>query len=217
MAHDPAYILQSENSNTSWAQGGICCVADEEDSFESHIADTIGAGAGLCDKEIVRKIVESAPDAIEEMINIGVEFDKTSTGEFELGKEGGHSKRRILHSKDTTGKAISEKLISSAKKSEKIDIFEHHFAIDVITKEKLGIKGNNEVVGIYVLDESKSQILTFRSKNVILSTGGCGKVYLYTTNPNIATGDGLAMAYRAGADIANMEFIQFHPTCLYHH
>jgi len=208
---------KSENSNTSWAQGGICCVADEGDSFESHIADTIGAGAGLCDKEVVRKIVESAPDAIEEMINIGVEFDKTSTGEFELGKEGGHSKRRILHSKDTTGKAISEKLISSAKKSEKIDIFEHHFAIDVITKEKLGIKGNNEVVGIYVLDESKAQILTFRSKNVILSTGGCGKVYLYTTNPNIATGDGLAMAYRAGADIANMEFIQFHPTCLYHH
>ncbi|MDC0067105.1 L-aspartate oxidase [Verrucomicrobia bacterium] len=208
---------KSENSNTSWAQGGICCVADKEDSFESHITDTIGAGAGLCNKEVVRKIVESAPDAIEDMVNLGVEFDKTSSGEFELGKEGGHTQRRILHSKDTTGKEISENLISSAKKSEKIDIFEHHFAIDVITKEKLGIKENNEVVGIYVLDETKAKILTFRTKNVILSTGGCGRVYLYTTNPDIATGDGLAMAYRAGAEIANMEFIQFHPTCLYHH
>ena len=207
----------SENSNTAWAQGGICCVADDEDSFESHIADTVDAGAGLCDHDIVKTIVESAPSAIEKMVNIGVQFDRNSSGRYELGKEGGHSQRRILHSKDTTGKEISEKLICSAKESENIEIFEHHFAIDVITTEKLGISGTNEVAGIYVLNESTGEILTFRSDKVVLCTGGCGRVYLYTTNPNIATGDGLAMAYRAGAEISNMEFIQFHPTCLYHH
>ena len=207
----------SENSNTAWAQGGICCVADDEDSFESHIADTIDAGAGLCDHDVVKTIVESAPSAIEKMVNIGVQFDKNSLGKYELGKEGGHSQRRVLHSKDTTGKEISEKLIYSAKQSENIEIFEHHFAIDVITTEKLGASGTNEVAGIYVLNESTGEILTFRSDKVVLCTGGCGRVYLYTTNPNIATGDGLAMAYRAGAEISNMEFIQFHPTCLYHH
>lgn len=207
----------SENSNTAWAQGGICCVADDEDSFESHIADTIDAGAGLCDHDVVKTIVESAPSAIENMVNIGVQFDKNSLGKYELGKEGGHSQRRVLHSKDTTGKEISEKLICSAKESENIEIFEHHFAIDVITTEKLGASGTNEVAGIYVLNESTGEILTFRSDKVVLCTGGCGRVYLYTTNPNIATGDGLAMAYRAGAEISNMEFIQFHPTCLYHH
>ena len=207
----------SENSNTAWAQGGICCVADDEDSFESHIADTVDAGAGLCDHDVVKAIVESAPSAIEKMVNIGVQFDKNSSGKYELGKEGGHSQRRVLHSKDTTGKEISEKLICSAKESENIEIFEHHFAIDVITTEKLGASGTNEVAGIYVLNESTGEILTFRSDKVVLCTGGCGRVYLYTTNPNIATGDGLAMAYRAGAEISNMEFIQFHPTCLYHH
>ena len=195
----------------------MCCVADDEDSFESHITDTVDAGAGLCDHEVVKTIVESAPSAIEKMVNIGVQFDKNSRGKYELGKEGGHSQRRVLHSKDTTGKEISEKLISSAEKSKNIEIFEHHFAIDVITTEKLGISGTNEVAGIYVLNESTEEILTFRSDNVVLCTGGCGRVYLYTTNPNIATGDGLAMAYRAGAEISNMEFIQFHPTCLYHH
>ena len=207
----------SENSNTAWAQGGICCVADDEDSFESHIADTVDAGAGLCDHDVVKTIVESAPSAIEKMVNIGVQFDRNSSGRYELGKEGGHSQRRILHSKDTTGKEISEKLIYSAKQSENIEIFEHHFAIDIITTEKLGVSGTNEVAGIYVLNESTGEILTFRSDKVVLCTGGCGRVYLYTTNPNIATGDGLAMAYRAGAEISNMEFIQFHPTCLYHH
>ena len=207
----------SENSNTAWAQGGICCVADDEDSFESHIADTVDAGAGLCDHDVVKTIVESAPSAIEKMVNIGVQLDKNSLGKYELGKEGGHSQRRVLHSKDTTGKEISEKLICSAKESENIEIFEHHFAIDVITTEKLGASGTNEVAGIYVLNESTGEILTFRSDKVVLCTGGCGRVYLYTTNPNIATGDGLAMAYRAGAEISNMEFIQFHPTCLYHH
>lgn len=207
----------SENSNTSWAQGGICCVADDNDSFESHIKDTIDAGAGLCDYDVVKTIVESAPDAIDKMVNIGVQFDKKSNGNYELGKEGGHSQRRVLHSKDTTGKEISEKLILSAQSSKNIKIFEHHFAIDVVTTEKLGISGTNQVAGIYALNESTGEILTFRSDNVILCTGGCGRVYLYTTNPDIATGDGLAMAFRAGAEISNMEFIQFHPTCLYHH
>lgn len=208
---------KSENSNTAWAQGGICCVADPKDSFESHIKDTLEAGAGLCNNEVVRTIVESAPKAIDQMMACGINFDRQDDGKFALGKEGGHTQRRILYSKDTTGKEISNKLLQAAQECSNITILEDHFVIDLITTEKLGIEGENSIVGLYALDESTGQILTFRSNTVVLCTGGCGRVYLYTTNPNVATGDGLAMAYRAGANVANMEFIQFHPTCLYHH
>jgi len=208
---------KSENSNTAWAQGGISCVADPEDSFESHVADTLDAGAGLCNNEVVKTIVESAPEAIDQMMAFGINFDRQENGNFALGKEGGHTQRRILYSKDTTGKEISNKLLNAAKECSNINILEDHFAIDLITTEKLGIEGENSIVGLYALDELNGEILTFRSNTVVLCTGGCGRVYLYTTNPNIATGDGLAMAYRAGAEVANMEFIQFHPTCFYHH
>jgi L-aspartate oxidase len=219
-AHGRVAVLTKrspEVSNTAWAQGGICCVADPQDSFNAHIADTVDAGAGLCEEAVVNTIVRSAPAAIEEMIAQGVNFDREPNGSFSLGREGGHTQRRILHARDTTGREISEKLLSAAKREKNIEILDNHFAIDLVTTAKLGFKGENRIVGLYALDEANDKIITFRSDRVILCTGGCGRVYLYTTNPKVATGDGVAMAYRAGATVANMEFIQFHPTCLYHH
>ncbi len=219
-AHGRVAVLTKrspEVSNTAWAQGGICCVADPQDSFEAHIADTIDAGAGLCEETVVNTIVRSAPAAIDAMIAQGVNFDREPDGSFSLGKEGGHTQRRILHARDTTGREISEKLLAAARHEKNIEILDNHFAIDLVTTAKLGFKGENRIVGLYALDEVNGKIITFRSDRVILCTGGCGRVYLYTTNPKVATGDGIAMAYRAGATVANMEFIQFHPTCLYHH
>ena len=206
-----------EMSNTAWAQGGVSCVTDEQDSFDSHIADTVDAGAGLCDPAVVDTIVRSAPAAIEDMVAQGVNFDREENGSFSLGREGGHTQRRILHARDTTGREISAKLLSAASREKNIEILDNHFAIDLVTTAKLGLEGENRIVGLYALDEASGKIITFRSERVILCTGGCGRVYLYTTNPKVATGDGVAMAYRAGATVANMEFIQFHPTCLYHH
>ena len=209
----------AEDTNTAWAQGGISCVLSEEDSFETHIDDTLDAGAGLCREEVVRTIVEEAPQAIRELIDSGVRFDKRTREdgeeEYDLGREGGHSKRRILHSADTTGREIEEKLVARVREAENIDLFEHHFAIDLITTGKLGYAAQDRCVGLYVFDEEENVVETFRSDRVILCTGGSGRVYQYTTNPKIATGDGVAMAWRAGAEIANMEFAQFHPTCLY--
>ena len=208
---------EAEDSNTVWAQGGICCVADEEDSFDAHVADTLGAGAGLCDEAVVRTIVESAPAAIGAMVAQGVQFDREADGSFSLGKEGGHTNRRILHARDMTGREVIEKLLAAARAVGNIDLLENHFAIDLVTKAKLGFATQNRIVGLYALDEANDAIVTLRSDRVLLCTGGCGRVYLYTTNPAVATGDGVAMAYRAGARVANMEFIQFHPTCLHHH
>ncbi len=208
---------EAETSNTAWAQGGICCVADPEDSFDAHVADTLGAGAGLCDEAVVRTIVEAAPAAIGAMVARGVEFDRAEGGGFALGKEGGHTHRRILHARDTTGREIAQKLLAAARAEPGIELLESHFAIDLITTAKLDRAGPNRVVGLYALAEASGEILTLRSDRVVLCTGGCGRVYLYTTNPKVATGDGVAMAYRAGAQVANMEFVQFHPTCLYHH
>ncbi|MFP6873682.1 MAG: L-aspartate oxidase [Verrucomicrobiales bacterium] len=219
-AHGRVAVLTKrspEVSNTAWAQGGICCVADPQDSFEAHIADTIDAGAGLCEETVVNTIVRSAPAAIDAMIAQGVNFDREPDGSFALGMEGGHTQRRILHARDTTGKEISGKLLAAARHEKNIEILDNHFAVDLVTTAKLGFTGGNRIVGLYALDEANGKILTFRSDRVILCTGGCGRVYLYTTNPKVATGDGIAMAYRAGATVANMEFIQFHPTCLYHH
>ena len=218
-AHGRVAVLtkrEAERSNTAWAQGGICCVADPDDSFESHIADTLDAGAGLCDEAVVRTIVEAAPAAIDSMVAQGVAFDREGDS-FKLGKEGGHSHRRILHSRDTTGREISEKLLAAARAEANIDLLENHFAIDLVTTAKLGFAAENRIVGLYAYDENSGEIITFRSDRVALCTGGCGRVYLYTTNPKVATGDGAAMAYRAGAKVSNMEFVQFHPTCLYHH
>ena len=208
---------EREDSNTAKAQGGIACVASDKDSFDLHVEDTLVAGAGLCNEEVVRTIVGEGPQAIEDLVELGVNFDRgEQTDSFDLGMEGGHSQRRILHSKDTTGLEVETCLIEAVQKKENIDVLEHHFAIDLITTRRLGFASAPRCVGLYVLDENSDEVVTLRSDRVILCTGGCGRVYLYTTNPKVATGDGVAMAWRAGAEIANMEFIQFHPTCLYH-
>jgi L-aspartate oxidase len=209
-------------SNTNYAQGGIAAVTSKEDSFEMHVRDTLEAGAGLCNESVVRKIVEEGPARIQELIELGMKFsereDPRNHGkhELDLGKEGGHSKRRILHAKDVTGREIERALLAAIAERPNIEIFENHVAIDLITSQKLGYAGENRCLGVYVLDKTGGRVVTFIAPVTLLATGGCGKVYLYTTNPDIATGDGVAMAFRAGASIANMEFIQFHPTCLYH-
>ncbi len=211
---------QPIESNTAWAQGGISAVLPEElrapgDSCESHIADTVDAGAGLCDSQVVEDIIRGGAETIEELITYGVEFDKASHEGFSLGKEGGHSERRILHCKDTTGLSIAKALIERAEAHPNITLLSEHFAIDLVTTGRLGVVTDNRVIGAYALDEVTNQVITFRSDRVVLATGGCGKVYLYTTNPDSSTGDGVAMAWRAGASISNMEFVQFHPTCFY--
>jgi len=209
-------------SNTNYAQGGIAAVTSKEDSFELHVRDTLEAGAGLCNEKVVRTIIEEGPARISELIALGMHFSEReiprSKGarELDLGKEGGHSKRRILHAKDITGREVERALLAAVAAQPNIHIFENHFAIDLVTSQKLGITGQNRCLGVYVLDTATSQVESFAAPVTLLATGGCGKVYLYTTNPDIATGDGVAMAFRSGAAVANMEFIQFHPTCLYH-
>jgi L-aspartate oxidase len=209
-------------SNTNYAQGGIAAVTSKEDSFELHVRDTLEAGAGLCKEAVVRTIIEEGPARIAELIELGMQFSEReiprSNGarELDLGKEGGHSKRRILHAKDVTGREIERALLAAVAARPNIEILENHFAIDLITGQKLGYVGDQRCLGAYVLDKTTGQVETFSAPVTLLATGGCGKVYLYTTNPDIATGDGVAMAYRAGAAVANMEFVQFHPTCLYH-
>lgn len=206
-------------SNTAWAQGGISAVLpeglrDPDDSNASHIADTLDAGAGLCREEAVKVIVEGGADAIEELIDYGTKFDRDEDG-FSLGREGGHSERRILHARDTTGREIAEALIASAKAHKNITLRENHHAVDLITTGKLGATTDDRVLGAYVLDPKTGDVHIYHADRVILATGGSGKTYLYTTNPDSATGDGVAMAWRAGATITNMEFVQFHPTCFY--
>ena len=208
-------------SNTNYAQGGIAAVMSPEDSIERHVEDTCNAGAGLCRREVVAEILAEGPDRVRDLVRLGMEFSERTASEngrreWDLGKEGGHTKRRILHAKDVTGREIERALLQAIADHPNIDIFENHFAIDLITTKSLKQDGPNRVHGIYVLDTEQEEVHTFRSPNVIIATGGCGKVYLYTTNPDIATGDGVAMAYRAGVPILNMEFVQFHPTCLYH-
>lgn len=209
-------------SNTNYAQGGIAAVTSKEDSVELHVRDTLEAGAGLCKEPVVRTIVEEGPARIAELIELGMQFTEReipqSSGarELDLGREGGHSKRRILHAKDITGREVERALLAAVAQQPNIEVFENHLAIDLITSQKLGYVGDHRCLGAYVFDKTSGQVRTFVARATLLATGGCGKVYLYTTNPDIATGDGVAMAYRAGAAIANMEFIQFHPTCLYH-
>ena len=209
-------------SNTNYAQGGIASVTSKEDSFELHVRDTLEAGAGLCKEAAVRAIVQEGPARIAELIDLGMKFTEReiprSDGarELDLGREGGHSKRRILHAKDITGREIERALLAAVAEQPNIAVFENHLAINLITSQKLGYVGDNQCLGVYVLDKLAGLVETFAAPVTVLATGGCGKVYLYTTNPDIATGDGVAMAWRAGAAVANMEFVQFHPTCLYH-
>lgn len=207
------------DSNTAWAQGGIASVlpeglCDRGDSIASHIADTLDAGAGLCSQEVVRKIVEEGAATIDDLLSQGVLFDRAND-HFQLGNEGGHSHRRILHARDTTGYEIARALVQAARDSPNITLMEDHFVIDLITTARLGAISDDRVLGAYVLETKTGEVKVFRADRVLLAAGGCGKVYLYTTNPDSATGDGVALAWRAGAPIANMEFIQFHPTCFY--
>jgi L-aspartate oxidase len=199
------------DSSTGRAQGGVACVIDKMDAFEEHVRDTLASGAGLCNKEMVEKMVKEAPNRIKELMDIGVKFTKKNkfSFEFDLGLEGGHSKRRVLHAGDITGAEIEEVLISNVYKFENIVVYEEHTAIDLILDD------NNFCFGVQVLSNENDEVEVFQAKVVVLACGGSGKTYLYTSNPDVATGDGIAMAYRAGVAIANMEFVQFHPTCLY--
>ena len=209
-------------ANTQYAQGGIAAVTKPTDSIDLHVADTLRAGAGLCREDVVRSVIEEGPDRVQELIELGMDFTREETisadGErvYSLGKEGGHSKRRVLHTKDATGREVMRALLAALERAPNVSVFEDHFAIDLITTAKLEDNTENRCVGAYVLNRVNGVVETFSAPHVVLATGGSGKVYLYTTNPDIATGDGVAMAYRAGVPIANMEFTQFHPTCLYH-
>ncbi len=218
-------------SNTNYAQGGIACVMDSDDSFSQHVADTLDAGAGLCHEDVVRDIISNGPAEIAELEQFGLLFSSRSTANgpvYDLGREGGHSQRRVLHAGDITGRAVEKTLLSQAQSNPNVSVLDHSMVIDLITTGWLADRGSrvgsgpvppaggNRCVGVYVLDEVTAEIFAIRASATILATGGGGKVYLYTSNPDIATGDGVAMAWRAGLPIKNMEFIQFHPTILHH-
>ena len=205
------------DSASNWAQGGIAAVLDNADSIEAHIRDTFVAGAGLCNAESTRFVVENGKRAIEWLIDRGVPFTREADSQlgYHLTREGGHSHRRIIHAADATGAAVQATLGEHVRNHPNIDIFEHHIAVDLVIGDKIGQPGAG-CLGAYVLDIEADEVVTFAARNTVLATGGTGKVYLYTTNPDVATGDGVAMAWRAGCRVGNMEFIQFHPTCLYH-
>ena len=213
---------QMHDGSSGWAQGGIAAVMGEGDTFASHVDDTLIAGAGLSDPAATRFVVEHAPESIEWLRELGVPFSQED-GHLHLTREGGHSARRIVHVTDATGAAVQRTLIEHVRRTPNITLFEHHTVVDVITSSKLGLTApgtasaqGNRCLGLYALNEKTDEVLTFRAPRTILATGGAGKVYLYTTNPDTATGDGIAVAWRAGCRVTNMEFIQFHPTCLFH-
>lgn len=231
----------AEEANTRYAQGGIAAVLSPTDSFEAHVRDTLRAGAGLCRRDVVERVVREGPKVVRRLIEYGVRFDTRAeldegvedvdlqvvqTGvrkDYDLGKEGGHSHRRVLHAGDVTGAEVMRGLLSALETRSNVTIYEQHCAVDLLTTRRVeglsaGLLGQarNQVLGAYVLDEEHKRVKTLLAKTVLLATGGASKVYLYTSNPDIATGDGVAMAWRAGASVANMEFIQFHPTCLFH-
>jgi L-aspartate oxidase len=221
-AHGDVLVItkrSADESNTKYAQGGIAAVLSTADSFDAHIADTITAGAGLCHERTVEICVKEGPARIKALRDIGARFDRAEPGgdgdaDLDLHLEGGHSARRVAHAADMTGREVERALLDAVKSSPRIRILEDHCAVDLITLAKYG--GPEVCAGAFVLDEESGQVVTVLARAVVLASGGAGKVYLYTTNPDVASGDGVAMAYRAGAEIANMEFYQFHPTCLFH-
>ena len=219
--HAKVHILAKgplSEGSTLYAQGGVAAVLDDADTFESHIEDTLNAGDGLCDPEVVRFAVEHGPDAVHGLIDEGVPFTSHNHHrgyDYHLTREGGHSKRRVIHSADATGRAIETTLVERAEEHPNIELFVRYLAIDIITGNKLGLE-HNKAVGAYVLNRDSDHVEVFKARFVVLATGGASKVYLYTTNPDLSTGDGIAMGWRAGCRVANMEFNQFHPTCLYH-
>ena len=206
------------DSASSWAQGGIAAVLNSEDSIEEHIQDTLVAGAGLCDVEVTRLVATKARESIEWLINQGVEFTREADNKaLHLTREGGHSQRRIVHVADATGQAVQKTLAQKVREHSNITILENHIAVDLITSLKINkLSKLNHCLGAYVLDNKSGKVITIAAQQTVLATGGAGKVYLYTTNPDVSTGDGIAMAWRAGCRAANMEFVQFHPTCLFH-
>ncbi len=211
-------------ASTNYAQGGIAAVFGLDDSYALHITDTLKSGDGLCHEDVVTMVIRDGPERVRELISMGVHFSRQTedNDNLDLGMEGGHSKRRIVHTKDRTGNAVEETLLLKVEENKNITIYEDHMAIDLITQSKLIKKGivtsetKETCWGAYVLDVKTGNVLTFLAKVTVLSTGGVGKIYLYTSNPDIASGDGVAMGYRAGVKVANMEFVQFHPTCLFH-
>ena len=207
-------------SNTQYAQGGIAAVFDPSDSLTRHERDTLRCGAGLCDRDVVRQVVREGPERVRELAQLGVPFNRTARG-FALGREGGHSHRRIVHATDFTGRAIELALLERVRRHPRVRVIEDALAVDLLMESRLAgrhraTRGRDTCWGAYVLDRASGRISALTARVTVLASGGCGKVYLYTTNPDVATGDGLAMAYRAGATLANLEFVQFHPTCLYH-
>jgi len=215
---------QIRKTNTALAQGGVAAVFSQLDSFDLHIQDTLAAGDGLCNKEVVTMVVKDGPDRIRELVKFGAAFNKAGEGEydFSLGQEGGHSAKRIVYAHDLTGREIEDTLVRNVEADKNITILEDHIAVNLITFSSsirsglLVTRHENICCGAYVLNNQTGKIETFHAAVTLLATGGASKVYLYTSNPDIATGDGIAMAYRAGASVANLEFVQFHPTCLFH-
>ena len=230
--HGDVTIITKRNiaeSNTANAQGGIAAVIAKTDTFDAHIADTHASGDGICNEKVVEMVIKDAPERIQELIDLGVKFNRNKNAcdgpldlHLDLCREGGHSHNRIVHADDLTGLAVEEALVDQVMNHKNITVFEDHIAIDLITKSTRLQRGmtvtNHEdyCYGAYVLDRNNSEIHTFCARTILLATGGAGKIYTYTSNPDIATGDGIAMAYRTGATVANLEFVQFHPTCLYH-
>ncbi len=208
-----------EDSNTWYAQGGIASVLDPLDSFENHIRDTLDAGDGLCHPDIVTMVVKEGPRLIGELVDLGAQFDlKSDAKEFHLTKEGGHSHRRVIHSKDITGQEIAKALIARVRKLSNVDVVEHQSVVDLLTTDKVMPNfTRNSCLGAYVMDRKHGRVWRASAKRTYLCTGGHGKLYLYTSNPDTATGDGVALGWRAGCKVANLEMMQFHPTCLYHH
>lgn len=206
-------------SASLYAQGGIAAVLDQDDSIEAHVEDTLNAGGKLCDPDVVHHVIDRGADNVQWLIDQGVLFTREpgedGLGGYHLTREGGHSRRRVIHAADATGRAVETTLGERVRTHKNISLYEQHIAVDLITSAKLGLPGNR-VLGAYVLDRDSGHVETFTARSVVLATGGANKVYLYTTNPDVSTGDGIAMAWRAGCRVANMEFIQFHPTCLYH-
>ena len=207
-----------QDSASSWAQGGIATVLNSDDSIDQHVEDTLIAGAGLCDADITRMVTEHGREAVEWLIDLGVEFTREENSEsgYHLTREGGHSYRRIIHAADATGHAVQKTLAQKIREHSNITLLDNHIAVDLITSKKLKRQSINSCLGAYVLDNDSGKVITISAQKTALATGGAGKVYLYTTNPDVSTGDGIAMAWRAGCRVSNLEFIQFHPTCLFH-
>lgn len=203
-----------DDTNTNWAQGGVAAVMTDEDSFDAHVADTLKVGDGLCDERIVRMCVEAGPAQVERLVQLGVALDRTPEGDIGVTREGGHSFRRVVHHSDMTGREIQRALLAAVRREPNISMWDDHMAIDLLSMAKYG--GEPACFGAYVLERTTGEIKTVAARATILATGGAGKVYIYTSNPDVATGDGIAMAYRIGAAVADMEFVQFHPTVLFH-